>query len=178
MNRANRRRPARHLPPRVRYAAPKPHLSREARRRQARAWSRRWQIGAALAGLLLIAVLVAIRVWSLAQPAQPDVAGLHSDLANGRTGAEVTFDATVVQAPITAGDHEQIEVQDALGDQLELDYNTQLGQWIPVSVGDTVEVHGQLYIDPGRSGVHCLHAQTSSGCPEPGWVRYKGTTYS
>lgn len=129
-------------------------------------------------GLLLLATLVAVRLWTQAQPPEPDVAGLHADIAGGRTGAEVTFDATVVQAPANLGDHEQIEVRDTMGDLLELDYNTQLGQWIPVSVGDPVRVHGRLYVDPGRSGVHCLHAETSSGCPEPGWVRYKGTTYS
>lgn len=128
--------------------------------------------------LLAVLVLIVVRIWSQSQPPQPDVAGLHADIAQGRSGAEVTFDATVLQAPVSAGDHEQIQVSDSLGDQLELDYNTNLGQWIPVKIGDQLEVHGQLYIDPGRAGVHCLHTQTSSGCPEPGWVRFAGTTYS
>lgn len=128
--------------------------------------------------LLAVLVLIVVRIWSQSQPPQPDVAGLHADIAQGRTGAEVTFDATVVQPPVSAGDHEQIQVTDSLGDQLELDYNTNLGQWIAVKVGDQLEVHGQLYIDPGRAGVHCLHAKTSSGCPEPGWVLFAGTTYS
>lgn len=153
-------------------------MPRQARRRQERGGPRRWQPGAVLAGLLVIGILVAIRIWSLAQPPQPDAAGLRADIAGGRSGAEVTFDATVIQPPVATGDHEQIEVRDGLGDQLELDYNTTLGQWIPVSVGDEIEVHGQLYLDPGRAGVHCLHTQTSSGCPVPGWVHYKGTTYS
>ena len=153
-------------------------MTRNARGHPAWSLPRRWRIPAAIAALLVLAILVAIRIWSQAQPAQPDEAGLHAAIAAGRTGAEVTFNATVVQAPANVGDHEQIEVKDTLGDQLELDYNTQLGQWIPVQVGDQLEVHGQLYLDPGRAGVHCLHAQTSSGCPEPGWVRYAGTTYS
>lgn len=177
MNRAGRRRPRR-LPPGVRHPDPKPLLSRESRRRQSRQWPRQWKTAAAVVAVLAVAVLVAVRIWSQSQPAQPDVAGLHADIAAGRSGAEVTFDATVIQPPASVGDHEQIEVRDALGDQLELDYNTQLGQWIPVRIGDELEVHGQLYIDPGRAGVHCLHAQTSTGCPEPGWVRYAGTTYS
>jgi hypothetical protein len=39
-------------------------------------------------------------------------------------------------------------------------------------------VHGQLYIDPGRVGIHCLHSHTSRGCPLPGWVQFAGNTYS
>lgn len=177
MSRAGRRRP-RQLPPGVRRPDPKPRLSRESRRRQAAGWSRQWKTGAAVVALLVLGILVAIRIWSQSQPAQPDTAGLHADIAAGRSGAEVTFDATVTQPPASVGSHEHIEVRDSLGDQLELDYNLQLGQWIPVKVGDEVEVHGQLYIDPGRAGVHCLHSRTSSGCPVPGWVRYAGTTYS
>lgn len=177
MNRAGRRRPRR-LPPGVPHPDPKPRLSREKRRLQSPAWLRQWKTAAAVVVLLALGVLVVIRIWSQSQPAQPDVASVHADIAQGRTGAEVTFDATVIQPPASVGDHEQIEVSDALGDQLELDYNTQLGQWIPVKVGDQLEVHGQLYIDPGRAGVHCLHAKTSSGCPVPGWVLFAGTTYS
>jgi hypothetical protein len=166
------------LPPGVRHETPKPRISRQARRRQAQASLRHWQVPVAVAAVLLIGILVAIRLWLQAQPAQPDANALHTDITSGRSGAEVTFDATVVAPPVTAGDHEQIEVRDASGDQLELDYNTQLGQWIPLHVGDQVEVRGQLYIDSGRAGVHCLHSQTSSGCPEPGWVRFAGATYS
>ena len=143
-----------------------------------RTWPRHWQLAAGLAAVVVVAILVAVRLWYQPQPAQPDEAGLHADIAAGRSGAEVTFDAIVVQAPANVGDHEQIEVRDTLGDQLELDYNTQLGEWIPVRVGEQLEVHGQLYVDPNRVGVHCLHAHTSSGCPQPGWVRYAGTTYS
>ena len=151
-------------------------MNRHSRKRPQRL--RRWQVPAGLAVLLVLGILVAIRLWLQAQPAQPDEAALQADISAGRNGAEVTFNAIVVQAPANVGDHEQIQVKDKLGDQLELDYNTQLGQWIPVRIGDQLEVHGQLYIDPGRVGVHFLHAQTSSGCPEPGWARYAGTTYS
>lgn len=166
------------LAPGVRYADRKPRLSREARHRQARSRPGRWWVAAAVTVVVVLAVLVAIRVWVQAQPARPDVNALHADIAGGRTGAEVTFDATVVAPPASVGDHEQIDVRDSLGDALELDYNTQLGRWIPLHVGDRLLVHGQLYIDPGRVGVHCLHAQTSQGCPESGWVQFAGATYS
>jgi hypothetical protein len=122
--------------------------------------------------------LVGLNYWLDSGPPQPDEAALHSDIAAGRSGAEVTFVGTVVSAPVKATDHEQIEVQDRLGDQLELDYNITLGEWIPAKVGDRLTIHGQLYIDGGRDGVHCLHSKTSSGCPLPGWVELAGTTYS
>jgi len=124
------------------------------------------------------AALVGVNLWLNSQPARPDTAALRSDIAAGRSGAEVTFVGTVLSAPARAPDHEQIEVRDSLGDQLELDYNITLGEWIPATAGDQVTVHGQLYIDPGRVGVHCLHSQTSSGCPLPGWIVLAGKTYS
>jgi hypothetical protein len=95
-----------------------------------------------------------------------------------RSGAEVTFTGTLVGEPAESGGHERMSVRDQLGDVLELDYNTSLGRWVPVRAGSTIVVHGQLYVDPGQAGVHCLHGQTSSGCPEPGWIQYAGSTYS
>jgi hypothetical protein len=65
-----------------------------------------------------------------------------------------------------------------LGDRLEVDHNVDLAQPVPAHSGDSVTVHGQLYIDaPGRQGVHCTHARTSSGCPVPGWIEFRGTFY-
>ncbi|HKC19178.1 MAG TPA: hypothetical protein VKE27_06050 [Candidatus Dormibacteraeota bacterium] len=130
------------------------------------------------AGVVVAAVLAGIAVWVNSQPPKPDENALHADIAAGRSGAEETFVGTVVSAPASAGDHEQIEVSDTLGDRLELDYNTQLGEWIPVRVGDRLTIHGQLYIDPGRVGIHCLHAQTSSGCPDPGWIQLASKNYA
>jgi hypothetical protein len=103
---------------------------------------------------------------------------MRAAIAAGRTGAEVTFMGTVVTEPTNDGGHERMIVRDQLGDTVELDYNVTLGRVVPVHRGDSVEVHGQLYVDPGRAGVHCLHGQTSRGCPEPGWIRFAGTTYS
>ena len=123
-------------------------------------------------------VLAGLAIWRNSQPPTPDQSALHADIAAGRSGAEVTFVGTVISPPVSVGDHEQIEVADGVGDNVELDYNTQVGQWIPVQVGDRLTVHGQLYIDPGRVGVHCLHTQTSSGCPLSGWVQFAGRTYS
>ncbi|TMB89696.1 MAG: DUF3465 domain-containing protein [Chloroflexi bacterium] len=102
---------------------------------------------------------------------------LHSDVVNGRSGAEVTFDATVLDNPVESGGHERFDVKAATGERLEVDHNTTLAPVVPVHAGDAVVIHGELYIDPGpRIGVHCTHATTSSGCPNPGWIMF-GTTY-
>jgi hypothetical protein len=69
-------------------------------------------------------------------------------------------------------------VTTSLGDRLEVDHNVGLAPEVPAHAGDTVTVHGQLYVDaPGRQGVHCTHAKTSRGCPDPGWVELRGTYY-
>jgi len=99
---------------------------------------------------------------------QPDDQGLHNDLVNDKSGAEVTFDATVATDPVESGGHERFEVKDTTGEMLEVDHNTDLAASVPIHTGDQVIIHGQLYIDPGpRFGVHCTHAATSSGCPVP-----------
>jgi hypothetical protein len=133
---------------------------------------------ALVAAVLGFATLVAVNVWMGLQAPKPDVNALHSDIASGRSGSEVTFTATLVSDPTESGGHERMSVRDQLGDVLELDYNTSLGRSIPVRAGSSITVHGQLYIDPGQVGVHCLHGQTSSGCPQPGWIQYAGSTYS
>src|SRR5487761_839327 len=160
------RRAGRRLPPGVRFEERKPHPSRQARHRPTADWVQRWRVPIISAAVLLLVILIGVRLWLQSEPPTPDVNALRTDIANGRNGAEVTFVATVVAAPATVGDHEQ------------LDFNTQLGQWIPVHAGGQLTVHGQLYIDPGRVGVHCLHQQTSSGCPLPGWIQFGGRTYS
>jgi uncharacterized protein DUF3465 len=107
-----------------------------------------------------------------------DDQGLHNDIQNNSSGAEVTFDATVVNDPVQSGDHEVFEVKTTTGEMLEVDHNTNLAQPVPVHKGDGVIIHGQLYIDPGpRYGVHCTHARTSSGCPNPGWIEYNNNYY-
>jgi hypothetical protein len=107
----------------------------------------------------------------------PDDQALHRDVVNGSTGAEVTFDATVVDNPVDAGGHERFEVRATTGELLEIDHNTTLAPHVPIHTGDALVIHGQLYIDPGpRLGVHCTHAATSSGCPSPGWIMF-GANY-
>jgi hypothetical protein len=108
----------------------------------------------------------------------PDDQGLHNDIQNGTTGAEVTFDATVLDDPTQNGDHEVFDVKTTTGEILQVDHNTSLAQSVPAHKGDAVIIHGQLYIDPGpRYGVHCTHAHTSSGCPNPGWIEYNSNYY-
>lgn len=130
--------------------------------------------------LLLVALVVVIGVnlWLQHQPPSADANVVHADILAGRSGAEVTFTGNVVGDPTDSNGHERILVRDQVGDTLELDYNLSLGRRVPVHSGDSIVVHGQLYIDPTKVGVHCLHARTSRGCPEQGWVQFAGTTYS
>jgi hypothetical protein len=101
----------------------------------------------------------------------PDDQGLHQDIVNSTNGAEVTFDATVLNDPVESGGHERFQVKTSTGEVLEIDHNTSLAPSVPAHAGDTLIIHGQLYIDPGpKVGVHCTHAHTSSGCPNPGWI--------
>jgi hypothetical protein len=110
--------------------------------------------------------------------ATPDDAAVHRDIASGKAGAEVTFDGTLKSEPMQVGNHEHLSVLTPTGDLLEVDHNTTAAPWVPAHAGDHVVVHGQLYIDPGpRAGVHCTHAHTSSGCPQPGWVELGGNYY-
>jgi hypothetical protein len=125
----------------------------------------------AIAGLVVANAL-------LHQPPRPDATGLHAAIQAGQAGSEVTFAGTVVSEPTNDGGHERMLVRTQVGDTVELDYNVTLGRTVPLHQGDPVSVHGQLYIDPGRAGVHCLHGQTSRGCPEPGWIDFAGTRYS
>ena len=127
-------------------------------------------VALALALLLLIA--------ACGERDQPDDQALHQDIVSDKSGTEVTFDAVILTEPAESGGHERFEVKDPAGDMLEVDHNTSLAQYVPVHKGDGLVIHGELYIDPGpRYGVHCTHAHTSSGCPNPGWIEYKDNYY-
>jgi len=108
----------------------------------------------------------------------PDDQAFHQDVINASSGAEVTFDATVLTDPVESGGHERFEVKAATGERLEVDHNTTLAAYVPAHSGDAIVIHGKLYIDPGpRVGVHCTHAATSSGCPDPGWIELANNYY-
>jgi hypothetical protein len=127
------------------------------------------------------AALVLVALVALAgcgERAQADDPGLHNDIVSDTANVEVTFDATITTEPVESGGHERFEVKDPEGDQLEVDHNTDLAAYVPAHVGDALVIHGQLYIDPGpHAGVHCTHAKTSSGCPQSGWIEFKGNYY-
>lgn len=108
----------------------------------------------------------------------PNDQGLHSAITGDGNGSEVTFDATVISDPVESGGHERFEVKVPTGETLEIDHNTTLAPSVPLHSGDQVVIHGQLYIDPGpHAGVHCTHAATSSGCPQPGWIEFASNYY-
>ena len=119
-------------------------------------------------GVLLLAALVAV---ACAGRETPDDQALHQDIVNAANGAEVTFDASVVNDPVDSGGHERFQVTVPTGETLEVDHNTTLAPAVPTHAGDHLVIHGRLYVDPGpRIGIHCTHAHTSSGCPNPGWI--------
>jgi hypothetical protein len=120
---------------------------------------------------LCIALAVALALLACGGRETPDDQGLHQDIVNSTNGAEVTFDATVLNDPVESGGHERFEIKASTGEVLEIDHNTSLAPSVPAHAGDALVIHGQLYIDPGpKIGVHCTHAHTSSGCPNPGWI--------
>jgi hypothetical protein len=173
MSRPSRRRRTRAVPTR-----PLPRRSRPPRP-SASWWNDRvWALRAGIAVALLLVALAVAQAWLHRGTPQPDAQALRADIVAHRSGAEVTFWGTVLTSPEDRGTHEVLSVSDGVGDTLELDYNTDLGPWIPAHPGDRLLIHGQLYLDPDRVGVHCLHARTSSGCPEPGWIQLGGHTYS
>ena len=124
---------------------------------------------------LAVAVLLVV---ACGERAVADDQELHNDIVTNSNGAEVTFDATVLDNPVESGGHERFEVKAATGESLEIDHNTTLAAYVPIHAGDKVVIHGQLYIDPGpRLGVHCTHATTSSGCPDSGWILFDNNYY-
>jgi hypothetical protein len=127
---------------------------------------------------LALAVAALLMLAACGERETPDDQALHRDVVNGASGAEVTFDAVVLDNPVESGGHERFDVKAPTGESLEVDHNTTLAHFVPVHTGDAVVIHGQLYIDPGpRLGVHCTHATTSSGCPNPGWIMFGSTYY-
>jgi hypothetical protein len=127
--------------------------------------------------LAWVVLAVAVAVVACGGRETPNDQGLHQDVVKNSNGAEVTFDATVVNDPVESGGHERFEVKTTTGETLEVDHNTTLAPSVPLHAGDLLVIHGELYIDPGpRIGIHCTHAHTSSGCPNPGWIML-GTNY-
>jgi hypothetical protein len=125
-----------------------------------------------------IAAAMLVALAACGDRATADDQGLHRDVVNNSNGAEVTFDATVLDNPVESGSHERFHVKAATGEVLEVDHNTNLAAYAPLHSGDQVVIHGELYIDPGpRIGVHCTHAATSSGCPTPGWILFGSNYY-
>ena len=120
---------------------------------------------------LCVALAMALAVLACGGREVADDQALHQDIVTDTNGAEVTFDATLMNDPAESGGHERFQVKVPTGEVLEVDHNTTLAPSVPTHAGDQVVIHGQLYIDPGpRIGVHCTHAHTSSGCPNPGWI--------
>lgn len=125
-----------------------------------------------------MACVALLALWGCGGRDQPDDQAVHNAIVGGTSGVEVTFNAAVVSEPVESGGHERFVVNDTSGDRIEIDHNTTLAPSLPAHVGAHLIIHGRLYIDPGpHYGVHCTHATTSSGCPDPGWIEYQGNYY-
>ncbi len=122
--------------------------------------------------------MLALATGACGERPRPDDAEIHAAVVGGRSGAEVTFHARVLAEPQRVGTHEHLMVATPSGDRLEIDHNIDLAQWVPAHAGDTLTVRGELYVDsPNQVGVHCTHAETSRGCPVPGWIELRGAYY-
>ena len=75
---------------------------------------------------LCVALAVALALLACGGRETPDDQGLHQDIVNGTNGAEVTFDATMLNDPVESGEHERFEVKASTGEVLEIDHNTTL----------------------------------------------------
>lgn len=126
---------------------------------------------------LLALILVVVTACDFGGRPQPDDRAFEQAVEQGRAGAEVTFDGTLIDRPVRIGSHEHLELRAPSDVLVEVDHNAELAPWVPAQPGDRVVVHGQLYIDQGRVGVHCTHAKTSRGCPQPGWIEWRGRYY-
>ena len=64
-----------------------------------------------LAGAVAMLLILA----ACGERATPDDQALHRDVVNGASGAEVTFDAIVLDSPVESGGHERFDVKAPTG---------------------------------------------------------------
>jgi Protein of unknown function (DUF3465) len=101
----------------------------------------------------------------------------------GSAPARVDFEATVTTAPhffYSARSHCVHEAFDALSEAgpLEVVDNVDIAPRCPVSVGDRVEVRGEMVHDPGRLPVvHWTHHDPARRHPA-GFIRLHGKLYA
>src|SRR4029078_6644944 len=92
-------------------------------------WNRRWLCSASL--LLLLAGACGARD----APADQQ---FHHGVTSAADGAEVTFDATVLNNPVESGGHERFQVRAATGERLEVGQNKTLAPARALATRDNV----------------------------------------
>jgi hypothetical protein len=128
-----------------------------------------------------VGALVVLCALVLAACGEPTVdnGALRSALAAGQT-TEVTVQGRVVQLLPDGngadGPHQRFQLDVGAGVVVEVDHNLTLAPRVPLSVGNTVTVHGEFAPDPGHPVIHYTHHAT--GRHEGGWIELAGTTYS
>jgi len=111
----------------------------------------------------------------------PDDAAIVQDFQNHQSYVEVTADGTVAtifpDRSSTTGVHEQFIIRLSSGDiTVEVEHNISIGRRVPVSVGDSVVVHGE-YIWNSKGGlIHFTH-HDPQGTHEGGYIKDRGGTY-
>jgi len=96
---------------------------------------------------------------------------------------QIDLHGTVVTEPSyffgthTHATHEQFDVQTGT-ERLRVIDNVKLAPRVPVTVGDTVDVRGELVHDPGKPPiVHWTHHDPAHLHPD-GFIRWHGRTYA
>ena len=126
----------------------------------------------------LVAGLLCAALLGCGEP-QVDNRVVASAIAAAQT-VEVTVQGRVVEllgdGNGADGPHQRFQLDLGSGVVVEVDHNITLAPRVPVRVGDSVTLHGELAPDPGHPVIHYTHHAT--GRHEGGWITLNGQTYS
>ena len=143
--------------------------------------SKRRERAARFAALSFGLLLAGCGGGSTATTTNPDDAAIVQDFQTHRSNVEVTADGTVVtifpDRSSSSGVHEQFIMRLSSGGiTVEVEHNISIGRRAPLTLGDSVVVHGE-YIWNGKGGlIHFTH-HDPQGTHEGGYIKDNGATY-
>jgi hypothetical protein len=102
--------------------------------------------------------------------------------AEHRSGIEVTVDGSITRVLSDdtgpSGTHQRFIVRvNASAQTLLIDNNLNIGERVPVAVGDGVTVHGEYVWNDQGGLIHFTHHDPSR-THEDGWIELRGVRYS
>jgi hypothetical protein len=115
-------------------------------------------------------------------PDYSDAAALAAVAAN--RVADVAVEGSVIDQPTfftgrhTHARHETFDIVTEHGLRLRVVDNVSLAPAIPVQIGDSVVVQGQLVPKPGESLIHDTHHCPGPGWHRGGWIEWRGHRYA